>query len=330
MGLGSEIIRYIEALHREKEIDKEVLFRALEGALAIAVKKRYGIQDEIVFKINRQTGEVESNLDLDLSEVGRIAATSAKQFLIQKLKEAERDVIYDDFEARVGMLANGTVQRFEGDDVIVSIGKVEGILPKKERVRGENYHVGDRIRCLVREVRKKGNKIRVVLSRANPDLVRRLFELEVPEIADGIIEIKTVEREAGYRTKLGVLSKDPKIDCVGACVGVRGARIKSIIDELNGEKIDVIPWDEEPETLIMNALKPATVSSITLDYDNRKALVIVDEDQLSLAIGKKGLNVRLASKLSRWEIDIMTREQLEASALEEEAEGQTSSEENQG
>jgi N utilization substance protein A len=163
-------------------------------------------------------------------------------------------------------------------------------------------------------VRKLGQKVRVVLSRANPDLVRRLFELEVPEISDGIIEIRSVEREPGYRTKLGVLSLDPKIDCVGACVGVRGTRIKSIIDELNGEKIDVIPWDEDPEALIINALKPAVVSNITLDYDNRKALVIVDEDQLSLAIGRRGQNVRLASKLARWEIDIMTREQLEATA----------------
>ncbi len=315
MGLETEILRYIEVLHREKDIDKEILFEALEEALAAAIRRKYDLDEEVVeVHIDRETGKVQSDFELDLADLGRIAATTAKQRLLQKLREAERDVLYEDFESRMGTLANGTVQRFEGDNVVISIGKVEGILPRKERVRGENYHVGDRIRCLVREVRKFGPKIKVVLTRANPDLVRRLFELEVPEIADGIIEIKSVEREPGYRTKLGVLSHDPKIDCVGACVGVRGTRIKSIIDELNGEKIDVIPWDDDPETLIVNALKPATVSSITLDRDNRKALVIVDEDQLSLAIGRRGQNVRLASRLARWEIDIMTREQLEASA----------------
>ncbi len=315
MGLETEILRYIEVLHREKDIDKEILFEALEEALAAAIRRKYDLEDEVVeVHIDRETGKVQSDFELDLADLGRIAATTAKQRLLQKLREAERDVLFEDFESRMGTLANGTVQRFEGDNVVISIGKVEGILPRKERVRGENYHVGDRIRCLVREVRKIGPKIKVVLSRANPDLVRRLFELEVPEIADGIIEIKAVEREPGYRTKLGVVSHDPKIDCVGACVGVRGTRIKSIIDELNGEKIDVIPWDDDPESLIVNALKPAVVSSITLDRENRKALVIVDEDQLSLAIGRRGQNVRLASRLARWDIDIMTREQLEASA----------------
>ncbi|HHI68987.1 MAG TPA: transcription termination/antitermination protein NusA, partial [Planctomycetes bacterium] len=225
MGLETEILRYIEVLHREKDIDKEILFEALEEALAAAIRRKYDLDEEVVeVHIDRETGKVQSDFELDLADLGRIAATTAKQRLLQKLREAERDVLYEDFESRMGTLANGTVQRFEGDNVVISIGKVEGILPRKERVRGENYHVGDRIRCLVREVRKFGPKIKVVLSRANPDLVRRLFELEVPEIADGIIEIKSVEREPGYRTKLGVLSHDPKIDCVGACVGVRGTR----------------------------------------------------------------------------------------------------------
>lgn len=315
MALGAEILRFIDALQREKDIDREVLFDALEKALAAAVKRKYNAGDDFVFKINRKSGDVESNIEIDLQDLGRIAATQAKQVLMENLRVAERDVVFGDFEGRVGTLANGTVQRFEGDNVIVAIGRVEGFLPRKERVRGENYHVGDRIRCLVREVRKIGQKVKVVLSRANPDLVRRLFELEVPEISDGIIEIRAVEREPGYRTKLGVLSRDPKIDSVGACVGVRGTRIKSIIDELNGERIDVIPWSNDPESLIVNALKPATVSNITLDQQNYKALVIVEEDQLSLAIGKRGQNVRLASKLTHWDIDIMTREQLEATAM---------------
>jgi transcription termination/antitermination protein NusA len=311
MVLGAEIIRFINALECEKDIDREVLFQALEGALIAAIRKKYGIEDDFELTIDRDTGEVDSEVELDLADLGRIAATTAKQVLHQKLKEAEQDVVFDDFESRVGTIGNGTVQRFEGDTVIISIGKVEGILPRRERIRGENYHVGDRVRCLVQEVVKEGTKVKVILSRNSPDLVRRLFELEVPEISDGIIEVQAVEREGGYRTKIGVLSHDPKIDSVGACVGVRCTRIKSIIDELNGEKIDVIPWDSDPETLIVNTLKPASIVSITLDQDTRKALVIVNEDQLSLAIGQRGQNVRLASKLSGWDIDIMTQHELE-------------------
>jgi N utilization substance protein A len=201
----------------------------------------------------------------------------------------------------------------------VNLGKVEGILPKSEKVRGENYHIGERLRALVLEVKKSGPKVKVILSRAHKDLVRRLFHLEVPEISEKIIEIRKVEREPGYRTKLAVTSTDPKIDCVGACVGVRGTRIKSIIDELNGEKIDIIRWNDDPEILITNALKPATISQIELDHGNRKALVLVEEDQLSLAIGRKGQNVRLASKLCGWDIDIMTRAELEATLSTDDA-----------
>jgi N utilization substance protein A len=251
--------------------------------------------------------------------LGRIFAQTVKQAIQQKLREAERDVLYVDFEQKQGDIVSGSIQRFEGDTVIVNLGKVEGILPKSEKVRGENYHIGERLRALVLEVKKSGPKVKVILSRAHKDLVRRLFHLEVPEISEKIIEIRKVEREPGYRTKLAVTSTDPKIDCVGACVGVRGTRIKSIIDELNGEKIDIIRWNDDPEILITNALKPATISQIELDHGNRKALVLVEEDQLSLAIGRKGQNVRLASKLCGWDIDIMTRAELEATLSTDDA-----------
>ena len=311
--MSSELLRFIDSIHREKDISKEVLFDAIESTIAAAIKKKYDIEDgDLELKLDRQTGEILSNYEIKLPELGRIFAQTVKQAIQQKLREAERDVVYVEYEQKQGDIISGTVQRFEGDTVIVNLGKVEGILPKAEKVRGENYHIGERIRALLLEVKKAGPKVKVILSRGHKDLVRRLFQLEVPEIAEGIIEIRKVEREPGYRTKLAVTSKDAKIDCVGACVGVRGTRIKAIIDELNGEKIDIIRWNDDPESLIQNALKPATIGTIELDHERRKALVLVEEDQLSLAIGRKGQNVRLASKLCGWDLDIMTRAELEA------------------
>jgi N utilization substance protein A len=230
------------------------------------------------------------------------------------VREAERDVLYDEYETRVGSLINGTVQRFDSDNLVVNLGRTEAYLPREERVRGETFSPGDRIRAIVLEVRKEGPRVRIIVSRTHPDLVRRLFELEVPEIADSIIEIRRVVREPGYRTKMAVISQDPKIDCIGACVGVRGSRIKAVIDELRGERIDIIRWSDSLETLVMNGLKPATIhlDSIYADVDNHAVVVVVDEDQQSLAIGKKGQNVRLASRLCGWDIDIKTREEFEA------------------
>jgi N utilization substance protein A len=317
--MSSELLRFIDSIHREKDISKEVLFDAIESTIAAAIKKKYEIEDgDLELKLDRQTGEILSNYEIKLPELGRIFAQTVKQAIQQKLREAERDVVYVEYEQKQGDIISGTVQRFEGDTVIVNLGKVEGILPKAEKVRGENYHIGERIRALLLEVKKAGPKVKVILSRGHKDLVRRLFQLEVPEIAEGIIEIRKVEREPGYRTKLAVTSRDPKIDCVGACVGVRGTRIKAIIDELNGEKIDIIRWNDDPESLIQNALKPATIGTIELDHERRKALVLVEEDQLSLAIGRKGQNVRLASKLCGWDIDIMTRAELEATIANDE------------
>src|SRR5262245_28686223 len=317
MANNADILRYIDSIARDKEIDKEALIVPIEQAMALALAKKYGV-DDVEMRLDRETGEFICNYDVSMEEQGRIFAMSVKQAIIGRVREAERDVIFAEFEAKLGEIVSGTIQRFEGDTVIVNLGRTtEGILPRAEKVRSENYNVGERIRALIYEVKKVGPRVKVILSRTHRDLVRALFELEVPEISDGTITIRRIEREPGYRTKLAVDSNDEKVDCVGACVGVRGSRIKSIIDELNGERIDIIRWNNDPSTLIANALKPAEVGDITLDPTTKKALVIVNEDQQSLAIGRKGQNVRLASKLTGWDIDIMTRAELERSVADD-------------
>ncbi len=312
------LLRMIDIIHRDKDIPKEVLFRVLEESLAQGIRKRLGVGEDLVVTIDRESGEVsmeddEEEYEFDLEVLGRIVAQTVKQGFVQRVREAERDVLYDEYESRVGQLINGVVQRFEGDYVVVNLGKVEALLGKEDRVRGETYTPGDRVRGLLVEARKEGSRVKLFMSRTHPDLVRSLFGLEVPEIADNIIEIKRVVREPGYRTKMAVISQDPKIDCIGACVGVRGSRIKAVIDELRGERIDIIRWSDSLETLIMNGLKPAVIhlDNIFPDVDAHRAIVIVDEDQQSLAIGKKGQNVRLASKLCGWDIDIKTRSEFE-------------------
>ncbi len=312
----SEILRLVDTLHRDKEIDPEVVFQALEAAILSAARRRLGDSDALRITIDRETGEIqawdgEEKLHVDPSELGRIAAQTARQVMVQKIREAERDVIFDDFESQLDTIVTGTVQRFEGSSMIVDLGRTEAELPRSEQIANEYYHPGERIRALVLNVIKKGSRVRIILTRSHEEFVRRLFELEVPEIADGVIEIKGLAREAGHRTKIAVESKDEKVDCVGACVGVRGSRIRNIVDELNGEKIDIVRWNPTTEVFIMNTLKPAEISNIILSKETGSATVIVPEDQLSLAIGKRGQNVRLASKLSGWNLDIVTETELE-------------------
>jgi N utilization substance protein A len=307
---GSDILRIVDALHREKGVDKEVIFSGIEAALLSAAKKKLGLNKNIVIEISRETGDITA-LDgeeklANLEDLGRIAALTAKQVMIQKIREAERDVVHDDHIRRVGQLIPVTVQRFEKPNVIVSLGKSEGIIPWREQMPGESYNPGERIKCLILEVKKVGQRVRIVLSRAHPDLLRHLFELEVPEIQERIIEIKALARDPGHRSKVAVQSIDHKVDCVGACVGIRGSRIKNIVDELNGEKIDIVRWNDSQEVYIMNAMKPAIVNAIELDFDTKRAKVFVEEDQLSLAIGRRGQNVRLASRLTGWAIDLVT------------------------
>ena len=310
----NEVLRIVDAIHRDKNINKEIVFEGIEAALVSAAKKHYGEEANIEVKINREDGSISAALDgqpLDSEEtVGRIGAQTAKQVMIQKIREAERDALYDEYNELQGQMVSGIIQRYEGGAATVTLNNVEAILPRGEQIPGETHHVNERVRTTVFEVRKSGSRVKVILSRARPQLVQRLFEQEIPEIADGVIEIRAMAREPGYRSKVAVASSDARVDCVGACVGVRGNRIKNIVDELAGERIDIVRWDDNLEVLIPNALQPAEVEQVILCKMLGRAIVLVREDQLSLAIGRRGQNVRLASKLSGWDIEIMTQEEL--------------------
>ncbi len=310
----SEVLRIVDAIHRDKNIEKEVVFEGIEAALVSAAKKHYGEEAEIEVRIDRDNGSIAATCDgevLDSEEtVGRIGAQTAKQVMIQKIREAERDALYDEYNELIGEMVSGIVQRYEGGAATVSLTNVEAILPRSEQIPGESHHVNERVRTTVFEVRKSGSRVKVILSRARPQLVQRLFEQEIPEIIDGVIEVRAMSREPGYRSKVAVSSSDQRVDCVGACVGVRGNRIKNIVDELSGERIDIVRWDDNLEIFIPNALQPAEVEQVILCKMLGRAIVLVREDQLSLAIGRRGQNVRLASKLSGWDIEIMTQEEL--------------------
>jgi transcription termination/antitermination protein NusA len=310
----TEVLRIVDAIHRDKNIDKEIVFEGIEAALVSAAKKHYGEEANIEVKIGREDGSITATLDgemLDSEEtVGRIGAQTAKQVMIQKIREAERDALYEEYHEQIGQMVSGIIQRYEGGAATVTLSNVEAILPRGEQIPGETHHVNERVRTTVFEVRKSGSRVKVILSRARPQLVQRLFEQEIPEIADGVIEIRAMAREPGYRSKVAVASSDARVDCVGACVGVRGNRIKNIVDELAGERIDIVRWDDNLEVLIPNALQPAGVEQVILCKMLGRAIVLVREDQLSLAIGRRGQNVRLASKLSGWDIEIMTQEEL--------------------
>ena len=309
----------MDHLEREKGIDREILMSAVESALVSAAKKALGSQtEEVEVKIDRKSGEINvlsGGKEIKSGDFGRIAAQTAKQIIIQKIREAERDVIFTDYTSRVGNVVTGTVYRFEKGNIIVDLGKTEGFIPKSEQSSKENFRQGDRIKAFVVEVKKTGKGPQIVLSRANPGLIKKLFELEIPEIYESIVEIKSISREAGDRTKIAVFSKDDKIDCVGACVGMRGSRVKNIVKELQGEKIDIVRWSDDIMDYIIAALNPAKISTVKIDKEAKQAQVTVDDDQLSLAIGKKGQNVRLASKLTGWEIDIKPKVATAAAAL---------------
>lgn len=312
---AQELLRIIDSIHREKNIDKEVVFQAIESALVSAAKKHYGEEEQIEVTIDRKDGSIGATLNgtkLDENEtVGRIGAQTAKQVIIQKVREAERDALYDEYDREIGQLVTGIVQRYENGTATVSLPNCEAILPRSEQIPGETHHPNERVRATVCEVRKVGSRVKVILSRIRTHLVARLFEQEIPEIADGVIEIKAMAREPGYRTKVSVSSSDQRVDCVGACVGVRGNRIKNIVDELAGERIDIVRWSDDMQVLIPNALQPAEVDEVILCSMLGRAIVLVREDQLSLAIGRRGQNVRLGSKLCGWDIEIMTREELD-------------------
>ena len=312
---AAELLRIVEAIHRDKNIDREIVFEGIEAALVSAAKKQYGEEEDIVVQIDREDGTISgthNGVALDPEEtIGRIGAQTAKQVMIQKMREAERDSLFDEYEELKGQLITGVVQRYEGGAATIALTNTEAILPRSEQIPGETHHNNERVRATVYEVRKAGSRVKIILSRIRKELVARLFEQEIPEIADGVIEIMAMAREAGYRTKVAVSSSDQRVDCVGACVGVRGNRIKNIVDELAGERIDIVRWSDDMQNLIPNALQPAEVEQVILCDMLGRAIVLVREDQLSLAIGRRGQNVRLGSKLCGWDIEIMTQEELD-------------------
>jgi transcription termination/antitermination protein NusA len=313
--MNAELLRQVDAIRREKNIDAEIVYQALEAAYVSAAKKSYGLESDVSILIDRQTGEMAATVNgrsVDPKDLGRIAAQAFKQVIIQKIRDAERASLMEDYGDQVGTIISGQVTRVEHGNAVVGLGRGEGFLPRSEQVPGETLHVGDRLRAMILEVREAGSNIKIVLTRTHPDLIVRLFELEVPEVADHVIEIEGVAREAGHRTKVAVTSIDSRVDAVGACVGIRGSRIKNIVEEVAGEKIDIVRYNESPQVYIANALKPAEVKEILLNRDINRATVLVADDQLSLAIGKKGQNVRLAARLTGWNIDILTPPEYEA------------------
>jgi transcription termination/antitermination protein NusA len=343
--MASQLYQQIELISREKHIEPEIIVAAIEDAMVVAARKYYRTEEELRSKFNPDTGQVdvfsvhtvveevadpvreislndarkrqpEIEVGGEITEtkptdvLGRIAAQTAKQVILQKVREAERDTIYNEFHTRVGELINSVVKRMEGPDIIVDMGRTEARLPKREQSRLEAYNVGDRLRVTIRAVERAAKGPQVVVSRADPALVQRLFEMEVPEIYDGTVQIRAVAREAGERTKIAVESRDKDVDPVGACVGMKGMRVQSIIRELRGEKIDIIPYNEETVAFAQKALSPAKVTRVqVIDPEEKRLEVIVEDTQLSLAIGKKGQNVRLASKLIGWNIDIKSEEE---------------------
>ena len=342
---NKELILALEELEKEKGMDKEYLLEAIETALVTAYKRNFDSLENVKVEMDRQTGAThlyaikkvvekvedpeteielkeaqkinpdynlddEINIEIVPRDFGRIAAQTAKQVIIQKLREAEREIVYNEFEERKGEIVSGLIQKADGNIVVMDLGKLEGVMPKKEQIPTETYRVNDKIKGYIVKV-EKGQKgaPQVIVSRSHPDFVRKLLEFEIPEIYEGVSEIKSVSRDPGYRSKVAVYSPDPNIDPVGSCVGQKGVRIQNVINELNGEKIDVIEWNEDPSIYIAASLLPAQILAVDIKPENKFAQVIVPDDQLSLAIGKSGQNARLAARLTDWKIDIKSETQ---------------------
>jgi len=346
--MNKEFILAVEELEKEKDISKDLLIDAIESALVSAYRKNYGNSQNVRVNIDRVNGDIDVYMrkvvvsdedvmdeygELTLDEAheidqkyeigdvieskvtpkdfGRIAAQTAKQVVVQRIREAERGIIYDDFSNRQSEIVTGVVQRVSNETVFINMGKTEGILAATEQVAGEDYSINTRLKVFIMDVKKTTKGPQVYLSRSHPGLVKRLFELEVPEIRDGVVEIKSISREAGSRTKIAVHTNDPDVDPVGSCVGPRGTRVQAVVDELFGEKIDIINWSEKPAELVKSALSPAKAEQVFINEAEQSATVIVPDFQLSLAIGKEGQNVRLAAKLCGWKIDIKSHTQFE-------------------
>lgn len=310
--MNQELLATLDYIEKEKSIDKETLLETLKQALLSACRKTYPESDEFEVQINPETADIHvlrNGKEIRDADFGRIAAQTAKQVIVQKIREAERKSIYNDFIKKQGDIVSGSVHRFEKKAMFIDLGKTFGILPAREQSPKDEFRQGDFIKAYVVEIKKTPGGPEVILSRAHEGLVSRLFEIEVPEIHDGIVKIMGVAREAGSRTKIAVLSSDAKIDAVGSCVGMRGQRVKNVVRELGGEKIDIIRWNEDTENYLREALKPAEIAEIRLNSKEKAAEIFVVDDQLSLTIGKKGQNVRLASKLLEWRLDVRSLSQ---------------------
>jgi len=310
--MNGELLSVLEHIEREKGISRDILIEAVESALVSAARKVIGQKDEenISVKMDPETGSIKvfaAGKEIKSAEFGRIAAQTAKQVIIQKIREAERDVIFEEFQTRKGTIVTGGVHRFEKGNVIVDLGRVEAILPRSELLPRERYKQGERIKAYVINVERTPKGSTITLSRRDEGMIKKLFELEIPEITDGIVEIKSIAREPGDRTKIAVTSKDDRVDCVGACVGMRGQRVKNIVGELQGEKIDIVRYSDDIREYIKAALSPAEIAQIKVDKELKRAEVVVEDDQLSLAIGRHGQNIKLASKLVGYNIDVKGR-----------------------
>lgn len=309
---NEELLSVLEHIEREKGIDKEILFKAIEQAFISAARKIVGNKEaDVVVTIDRATGDIKilsEGKELKSDEFGRIAAQTAKQVIIQKIREAERDIVFEDYLKRVGMITAGSVHRFEKGDIIIDLGKTEAILPRSQQCPRERWKQGDRVRVYIQSVGKGAHGPEIIVSRADASFVKKMFETEVPEIAEGIVEIKAIAREPGERTKIAVWSKDEKVDAVGACVGMRGSRVKDIVKELGGERVDIIRYSDDVKEYVKASLSPTEIQDIKIDKVNKKIEVVVPDDQLSIGIGKHGQNIRLASKLVGWEMDIRGKE----------------------
>ncbi len=313
----AELKAVVEYMESERGVEREVIIKAIESALQSVTEKDGFEDDGLRIAIDRKTFEIKAFKTLSYGteiestprSLGRIAAQTAKQVIMQKIRNAEKEIIFEEYKDRIGEIITGTVARFDRSDVIIDLEHGEAIMPSKERVPTEEYEVGERVRALIMDVRERERGPEIVLSRNHPDFVRRLFEIEVSEISDGTMDIKGIAREAGYRSKVAVVSHDERVDPVGACVGMRGMRVKNIVRELSGEKIDIVRWSEDIHTLITNALAPARLKHVEADEETRTVTVTVEPDQLSLAIGKRGQNARLTSKLTGWRVDIQKDEE---------------------
>jgi N utilization substance protein A len=347
----SELVRMIDQVGKDKGIDKKIIIEAVEMAMETAARKKFGVNKEIEAQFNEESGEVELfefrnvvdeidvedtdillddarkldpevqigdslGIKLDSSQLGRIAAQTAKQIIVGRVRDAERDIIYSEFQERKGEIASGIARRVERGAIVVDLGRTEAFLPQREQIPGEIFKPGDRIQGYISDVRQNLRGPQIIMSRADERYLIKLFEMEVPEIYDNIVEIKAAAREPGSRAKVAVSSKDPSVDPVGACVGMKGSRVQNIVQELKGEKIDIVPWHEDHTRFVCNALAPAEVSKVIIDEASREMEIVVPDNQLSLAIGKKGQNVRLAAKLTGWKLDILSETKVQAKTQE--------------